>query len=44
MVVPVTPENACALCFDECGYLAEASACQSVRDAIALEDLALEEA
>jgi hypothetical protein len=40
----VIPENACALCFEECGYLAEASACPSVRDAVALEDLVLEEA
>jgi len=38
----LTPENACALCLEECGYLTDAGDCPAVA-AVALEVLALEE-
>ncbi len=38
-------ENACALCaVEDCQHLGDAWTCRAVRDARALEDLALEEA
>jgi hypothetical protein len=37
------PENACALCLEDCEHLGNAMACPAVA-ALALEDLAPEEA